>query len=141
MTDQELTGEIKRLGRSFKHGLISENTFAAEVLIKARPHPNAEIPLTEKNNHGNQVHAEYHSDLTKDPFIAAQIVDNPGSRVPGTPLHQLVKPPAPFTSPKTALPGGNTTHGPRLDRPRPQRQAASEPSYSTRTSWTPWPTP
>ncbi len=82
MTDQELTDEIKRLGRSFKHGLISENTFAAEVLIRARPRPNAEIPLTGKNNHGTQIHAQYHSDIAKDPFIAAQIVDNPGAEFP-----------------------------------------------------------
>ena len=82
MTDQELTGEIKRLGRSFKHGLISEDTFASEVLIRARPQPNAEIPLTEKNDHDCQTYAEYHSDFAKTPFVAAQIVDNPGAEFP-----------------------------------------------------------
>ena len=82
MTGQELTDEIKRLGRSFKHGLISEDTFASEILIRARPRPNAEIPLTDKVNHGLQTYAEYHSDFTKEPFIAAQIGDNPGAEFP-----------------------------------------------------------
>ena len=83
MTGQELTGEIKRLGK-----ILQARPHQREHLRKprssSRPDPTRtpKSPSPKRTITATRSYAEYHSDLTKDPFIAAQIVDNPGAEFP-----------------------------------------------------------